>query len=477
MADTREKIEEEVLVAGWVHSRRDHGKLIFIDLRDRSGLLQVVFRPDDAEIYKLADSLRPEWVVEVVGGIGKRPEGMQNPALATGSVELQAKSLKVLAQAKTPPFPLDSDGHEIAEELRLKYRYLDLRRARMQRNLDLRHKTAQFVRRFLGERGFIEVETPYITKGTPEGAREFVIPSRLHPGRFYTLPQSPQQFKQLLMVAGLERYFQIARVFRDEDPRADRAYGEATQIDIELSFTNQEEILEMVEKMVLELAKEAFPEKKISQAPFPRIPYDEAVSKYKTDKPDLRKNPKDESELAFCFIVDWPMFEWNKDEKRWDPQHHIFTAPKTEDIPLLEKDPAKVRSWQHDLVLNGFEIGGGSIRITDPKVQEKVFELVGISKEEGRSKFQHMLEAFEYGVPPHGGIAIGLDRMLMVLAAEPSLREMIAFPKTGDGRDLMMDAPSEIDEKQLKELSIEIKKSAKGGSLPGRQAGASGGKK
>lgn len=463
MAETPNKIGEAVLVAGWVLSRRDHGKLIFIDLRDRSGLLQVVFRPDEAEVYKLADSLRPEWVVEITGQIGERPTGMENAQIPTGKVELKAKSLRVLARAKTPPFPLDTDGYEINEELRLKYRYLDLRRERLKKNIVARHELSQFVRQFLGKRGFIEIETPYITKGTPEGAREFVIPSRLHPGKFYTLPQSPQQFKQLLMVAGLERYFQIARIFRDEDPRADRAYGEATQIDIEMSFGNQEEILAMVEEMMVSLVRAVFPQKRISEVPFPRIPYDEAMQKYGSDKPDIRKDKTDASELAFCFVVDWPMFEWNKDEKRWDPQHHIFTSPKDADIPLLAKDPAKVRSWQHDLVLNGFEVGGGSIRITDPKVQEKVFELVGIPKEEGRSRFQHMLEAFEYGVPPHGGIAIGLDRILMVLSGEPSLREVMAFPKTGDGRDLMMGAPSEIDEKQLRELGIEFKKSDKKG--------------
>jgi len=458
VGETPTKIGEEVKVAGWVQARRDHGKIIFIDLRDRSGTLQAVFTPQDGELYKLADSLRPEWVVEMMGEIEKRPKGMENSELPTGMVELKVKKLLVLAQAKTPPFPLETDGYEINEELRLKYRYLDLRRHRLKKNLIIRHKAAQFVRNFLSERQFIEVETPYITKGTPEGAREFVIPSRLQPGKFYTLPQSPQQFKQLLMVAGLERYFQLARVFRDEDPRADRAYGEATQIDIELSFTNQGEILNLIEEMFVALVKTLFPEKRITAVPFPRIPYDEAIAKYKSDKPDIRQNPKDQDELGFCFIVDWPMFEWNKAEKRWEPSHHIFTSPKESDIPLLDSDPAKVRSWQHDFVLNGFEIGGGSIRITDPKVQEKVFELVGIPHEEGRSKFQHMLEAFEYGVPPHGGIAIGLDRSLMVLLREPSLREVMAFPKTGDGRDLMMNAPSAIDEKQLKELHITIRK-------------------
>ncbi|MFN7088478.1 MAG: amino acid--tRNA ligase-related protein, partial [Candidatus Paceibacteria bacterium] len=328
----KDRVGDVLCVAGWVQSRRDHGKIIFIDLRDRSGILQTVFTPEDSALYKLADSLRPEWVIEVTGKVEKRPNGMENPNIPTGLVELKASELKILAKAKTPPFPLDTDGYEIDEELRLKYRYLDLRRERLKKNLILRHKASQFVRRFLDGRGFIEVETPYITKGTPEGAREFVIPSRLHPGKFYTLPQSPQQFKQLLMVAGLEKYFQLARVFRDEDPRKDRAYGEATQIDIEMSFVTQDDVLKLTEEMFINLVKEVFPEKKISQVPFPRIPYDESMAKYNTDKPDLRKNSQDSNELAFCFIIDWPMFGWNESENRWDPHHHIFTSPHKEDI-------------------------------------------------------------------------------------------------------------------------------------------------
>ncbi len=458
-SETPAKIGEKVRVAGWIHARRDHGKLVFIDLRDRSGLLQVVFGVELASAE--AGELRPEWVVEIEGKIANRPEQMVNPELPTGKVELKAEKITILNKAETPPFPIDTDGYEINEELRLKYRYLDLRRPRLRRNLALRHRAAQFVRQFLSARDFLEIETPYITKGTPEGAREFVIPSRLHRGKFYTLPQSPQQFKQLLMVAGTERYFQFARIFRDEDPRADRAYGEATQIDIEVSFENQDEILNIIEKLFRELIEVVFPEKQITAIPFPRIPYWEAIERYKTDKPDLREDKNNPNELAFCFIVDWPMFERDDRAKRWNPRHHIFTAPKTEDIPLLDSDPSKVRSWQHDFVLNGFEIGGGSIRITDPRVQEKVFELVGIPKKEGKSKFQHMLEAFSYGAPPHGGIAIGFDRMFIPILNEPSLREIIAFPKTGDGRDLMMGAPSSITEEQIKELGIEIKKKEK----------------
>ncbi|MBI2592816.1 MAG: aspartate--tRNA ligase [Candidatus Colwellbacteria bacterium] len=460
-SEVPDKVSGEVELSGWVNARRDHGKLIFIDLRDKDGLVQIVFKPDDESLYKMAESLRPEWVINVKGTVGARPSGMENQEIPTGKVEVKVSQLKVLAEAKTPPFPLDTPGYEINEELRLKYRYLDLRRERMHKNLILRHKTAQFIRQFLSQLGFIEIETPYITKGTPEGAREFVVPSRLSPGKFYSLPQSPQQFKQLLMVAGMEKYFQIARVFRDEDPRADRSYGELTQVDIELSFASQDEILKMVEEMMIGLVTQVFPQKRISQIPFPRVPFDETMSKYGNDKPDLRKDKNDPNELAFCFIVDWPMFEWVPSEKRWDPHHHIFTSPRESDIELLDKDPGQVRSWQHDLVLNGLEVAGGSLRITDPKIQEKVFELVGIPKEEGKSKFQHMLEAFEYGVPPHGGIAIGLDRILIPLIGEPNIREVMTFPKTGDGRDLMMGAPSEIPEKQLKELHIEIKKEGK----------------
>jgi len=455
MSETPKKVGAKVLVAGWVHARRDHGKIIFLDVRDRSGLLQVVCAGDVVEVAK---RLRQEFVVSIEGVVKDRPEKLVNENLESGSVELAAEKIEILAEAKTPPFPLDTAGYEIDEELRLRYRYLDIRRERMQKNLRTRAKVARFVRAYLDELGFTEVETPYITKGTPEGAREFVIPSRLHPGQFYVLPQSPQQFKQLLMVGGIERYYQLAKVFRDEDPRADRSFGEFTQIDLELSFTTQEEILALVESMMVGLVKDLFPEKHITKVPFPRIPYDEAISKYKSEKPDLRENPDDSNELAFAFIVDWPMFEWNKDDRRWDPNHHIFTAPRHDQVKLLASDPGKVRSLQHDVVLNGLEIGGGSIRITDPAVQEKVFDLVGIEKEEGKHKFQHMLEAFQHGVPPHGGIAIGLDRMLIPLFGEANLREVMAFPKTGDGRDLMMGAPSELPAQKMRELHIQIEK-------------------
>jgi len=360
-----------------------------------------------------------------------------------------------LARAKDLPFEVSADTKNIAEDLRMEYRYLDLRSQRMLDNLILRHKTIQFIRTFLYEKDFLEIETPVLTKSTPEGARDYLVPSRLHPGSFYALPQSPQQLKQLLMVAGVERYFQIVKCFRDEDSRGDRQ-PEFTQLDLEMSFVEQDDILALIEEMYLKLVKEICPKKRIAKIPFPRISYADSIEKYRTDRPDLRKNKDDKDELAFCWIIDWPMFEYNKQEKRWEPHHHIFTSPKKEDIKLLETDPAKVRSWQHDLVLNGNEIGGGSIRITEPNIQEKVLELVGMSKDEIKNRFGHLLKAFEFGVPPHGGIAPGIDRLVMLLAGEENIREVIAFPKTGDGRDLMMGAPSSVDLKQLNDLKLKI---------------------
>jgi aspartyl-tRNA synthetase len=426
---------KRVRVAGWVHSRRDHGSIVFIDLRDFTGLLQVVL---DAQKIPQAKELRSEDVVEIQGRVQKRPQGMENPKLPSGKIELLAEKLIILNKAKTLPFELDK---KVNEKLRLKYRYLDLRRDRMKNNLVLRHKVVRLIREFLSKKDFIEVETPILTKSTPEGARDYVVPSRVQPGKFYALPQSPQQYKQLLMVAGIERYFQIARCFRDEDTRGDRQ-PEFTQLDLEMAFIQQEDILKLMEELMNEIAK--LVNRKIS---WHRLSYEEAMKKYKTDKPDLRKN---KDELAFCWILDWPLFEWNEEEKRWDPMHHIFTAPRDKDF----KDPKTVKSWQHDLVLNGYEVAGGSIRIHDRKTQEKIFDLVGISKKEAEKKFGHLLRAFEYGAPPHGGIASGLDRLVMILANEPSIREVIAFPKTGDARDLMMSAPAKLDEKQLKELHL-----------------------
>jgi len=453
--ETINHIGEKVVVAGWVHSRRDHGKIVFIDLRDRSGLLQVVF--SNAEIAK---DLRSEWVVKIEGTINPRPEKLINLKLATGKIELSAEKLEILNKAETPPFAIDTNGYEIGEDSRLKYRYLDIRRERMKDNLILRHKIIQFIRNFLTDNGFIEVETPILTKSTPEGARDYVVPSRISQGSFYALPQSPQQYKQLLMVAGIEKYFQIARCFRDEDSRGDRQ-PEFTQLDLEMSFPSQEEILGLIEKLYIELVKKLMPEKHFTQIPFPRLTYKEALKKYNSDKPDLRKDKNDSNELAFTFVIDFPAFEWKESEKRWDAVHHPFTKsqnpdnlPEKEFIAYLKKNQDKAMAHQYDFVLNGYEIGGGSIREHNPKILSAVFEIMGNKKEEIQEKFGHILEAFEYGVPPHGGIATGIDRFVMIMKNEPSIREVIAFPKTGDGRDLMMNSPSNIDEKQLKELGI-----------------------
>lgn len=443
------KIGQEVELYGWVASIRDHKKVIFFDLRDRSGIVQVV---GDEKLRKVAN----EDVVYIKGLVKKRPLNLVNPKLKTGEIEIELKEFKILAKAKALPFPIDNDGYQINEEIRLKYRYLDLRRERMKRNILLRYQLIKDIRHFMDKQGFIEIETPILTKATPEGARDFLVPSRLQPGKFYALPQSPQQYKQLLMVAGFEKYFQIARCFRDEDPRADRAYGEFTQLDVEKSFTSQEEIRNLIENLLIEIIKNNFPEKKFFKIPFPIISYDEAMKKYKNDRPDIREK-KDPNILAFCWIVDFPCFEWKETENRWDATHHPFTSPKKEDLTLLDKgEYKKVRADQYDLVLNGFEVGGGSIRITDPKLQMKIFEIMGHTRQQIEKKFGHLLEAFSYGVPPHGGIALGLDRLIQVILNEPSVREVIAFPATSGGKTAVMEAPSEVEEEQLEELGIKI---------------------
>ncbi len=460
--ETSARIGEEVELAGWVDSRRDHGKLIFIDLRDRSGLVQMVFVPkENQELYDTADTLRPEWVIKISGVVAERPSGMQNETLNTGKVEVKVKSLEIVTKSKTPPFALDTDGHEIGEDLRMQYRYLDMRRPRVAKNIRNRHKVIKFMRDFLTAEGFVEVETPSLGKSTPEGARDYLVPSRVYPGNFYALPQSPQQYKQLLMIGGMERYFQIARCFRDEDTRGDRQ-PEFTQLDVEMSFVEKEEILALIEELYIKIVKELYPHKKIQQIPFPRLTYKEVMEKYGSDKPDIRKDKNNPDELAFCFIVDFPMFEWKENEKRWDAVHHPFTQPIAKDkadfLEQFKKDPAAMLAKQYDFVLNGYEIGGGSIRTHDPELLASVFEVMGNDPKSVKEKFGHLLEAFEYGVPPHGGIAPGIDRFLMILEGEPNIREVIAFPKTGDGKDLLMGAPSEVSEEQLKELSIEIKK-------------------
>jgi len=448
--ETPQKIGEVVELYGWVGSKRDHKNVVFIDLRDRTGVVQVV---GGEECRKLS----LEDVVYVRGKVKKRPKHLFNLKIKTGMIEIEAQEVKILSQAKSLPFPIDNDGYQIDEEIRLKYRYLDLRRERLKNNLLLRYRFIKEIRAFMDEKGFLEIETPILTKATPEGARDFIVPSRLQRGKFYALPQSPQQYKQLLMVAGFEKYFQIARCFRDEDPRADRAYGEFTQLDIEKSFTTQEEIQSLVEELLIKVIKVVFPKKQILKIPFPKISYQEAILKYHSDRPDIREK-KDDNVLAFCWLVDFPAFEWKEQEKRWDATHHPFTSPKKEDLPFLEKgDYGRVRADQYDLVLNGFEVGGGSIRITDPTLQTKIFQVMGYNKKQVEEKFGHLLEAFSYGVPPHGGIALGLDRLLQVILNEKSVREVIAFPASSGGKIAVMEAPSLVDEEQLNELGIEIK--------------------
>jgi aspartyl-tRNA synthetase len=454
--DTPEKIDEKVLLKGWVSSIRDHGKITFIDLRDRTAVVQCV----GANLEKVTN----ESVVAIEGTIVKRPEKLINPNLPTGTVELQIEKLEITSLAAELPIPIDTEGYDIDETIRTKYRYLDLRRERMTRNIRVRSQIANFMRQWLLKEDFVEIETPILTKTTPEGARDFLVPSRLQKGKFYALPQSPQQYKQLLMVAGFERYFQFARCFRDEDPRKDRAYGEFTQLDIEMSFVTQEDILQMIEQLFTELVTKIFPEKHISQTPWPRIPHKEAMEKYGTDKPDLRKDKNDKDELAFAWTIDFPLFtEQSSDDfyhgsgnAKWAPSHHMFTSPHPDDVSLLESDPGKVRGLQHDLILNGFEVGGGSIRIHNGDIQQKIFDLIGFSEEQ-KKQFTHMLEAFTYGVPPHGGIAPGLDRFVMAVLGEPSVREVMAYPTSASGQIAVMDAPSEAADEQLKEVGIKLR--------------------
>src|SRR3989344_4654272 len=455
--ETKDLVGKEVNLAGWVHVRRDHGKIIFIDLRDRSGIVQMVFVPSQKEIYETATQLRSEWVIRVRGMVKQRPEKMINPEIETGKIEIEPVELEVLSKAETMPFPLDTDGREIDEEARMKYRYLDLRRERMKKNIMLRHKTSFLVREYLDKQGFVEIETPTLTKTSPEGARDFVVPSRFHPGKFYALPQAPQQYKQLLMIAGLERYYQLAHAFRDEDLRGDRQF-EHTQIDMEMSFAEEKDVWFVVEGLMVHVVESLG--KKITKKPFPIFSHEEAMKKFGADKFDLRENKDDPNEFAFAWVTDFPLFEYDEDEKKYVFAHNPFSAPKPEHVEKLMKgeDLGSLRARQYDLVCNGYELASGGVRISVPEVQRKVFEIMGLTKEETEGRFGHLINAYQYGAPPHAGSAPGLDRLVMLLAGEKDIREVIAFPMSSKGQTSVMDAPSEITKKQLKELHLKIEK-------------------
>lgn len=454
-------VGQEVVLQGWVDTRRDHGKVTFIDLRDRTGLVQIVFTPD----IPGSEDMRSECAVEIVGKVKARPEKLINEKMpdGLGTIEIEAISGKLLGAAEVLPLAVTTDGTEIGEEVRMKYRYLDLRRPRLQRNMRMRHSIITAIRRYLDTEGFIEIETPHLTNPTPEGARDYLVPSRLIPGSFYALPQSPQQFKQLLMVAGMERYFQIARCFRDEDTRGDRQ-AEFTQLDLEMSFVEQEDILALNEKLLIHLVETLFPEKHIQEIPFPRLTYKEAMEKYGSDRPDLRKDTSDPNLLAFCWVIDFPFFERtdtsdNADTQgQWTFTHNPFSAaqPQHEQNLMLGSDVADILAQQYDIVLNGYEIGGGSIRNHRPEALKAVLKIMGMDEERITKNFGHMIEALSYGAPPHGGIAWGLDRLVMLLLNEPNIREVMAFPKTGDGRDLMAGAPVPVTKEQLDVLKIKI---------------------
>ncbi len=440
---------KKVELAGWVESIRRSGKIAFIDLRDRYGITQIFLNP---KLSSIAKEITKESVIKITGIVKARPQA--NPELETGEIEITAENIEILNKAEELPIQLDEDVNT-SEEMRLKYRYLDLRKKENQKNLIIRHKIANVVRQYLNENGFLEIETPILAKSTPEGARDYIVPSRIKKGKFYALPQAPQQFKQMLMMSGFDKYYQLAKCFRDEDLRSDRQ-PEFTQIDMEMSFIEQEDIMTLVEGMIKKLWKEIL---NIDiKIPFSKMKYETAIKNHNTDSPDLRQNKKNHEEYSFIWVVDFPLFEYNEEEKKMSAMHHPFTAPLDEDIKLMQKNPLKVKAKAYDLVLNGVELGGGSIRIHTEEIQRKMFDKLGLKTEEIKDKFGFLLEALKYGCPPHGGIAFGFDRLCMMMTGNNTIREVIAFPKTKDAEDPMTGAPSKIDKKQLDELGISIKK-------------------
>ena len=425
--DLNTHIGETVLVKGWVAVRRDQGKMVFIDFRDMSGYVQGVVLPNHTDAIEIVKEVRTEWVLAITGIVNKRPEKNIKAGVLNGDIELEITGIEVLNKSETLPFEIGADTREINEEIRLSHRYVDLRSDRMQKNIRARHKVIKLIRDELDTAGFIEVETPILTKSTPEGSRDYVVPARLYPGQFYALPQSPQQYKQLLMTAGVEKYFQIARCMRDEDTRGDRQ-PEFTQLDMEMSFVEQEDVIALNEKLLIKIVETLYPEKKIQQIPFPRLSYTEAMEKYNSDKPDLRENKEDPNLLAFCWVVEFPFFE-KTDTGAWTFTHNPFSRPKPEHVEWLmnKENIGDILTTQYDVALNGFEIGGGSIRNHNPEALKKVFEIMGHLPENIEKNFGHMLKAFSLGTPPHGGIAWGLDRLLMLLQNEPNIREVIPF--------------------------------------------------
>lgn len=451
----------EVTIKGWINVRRDQGKMIFLDFRDMTGIVQGVILPG-SNAMEVGKILREEFVVEVTGKVNERPDKNKKIGILNGDIELEILHISILNEAATLPFPIEGDTRGVNESIRLEYRYLDLRNNRMQKNIRNRFKIQKFVRDFLEKENFVEIETPLLSAPTPEGSRSYVVPSRIWKGSFYSLPQSPQQYKQLLMVGGFEKYFQFARCMRDEDTRGDRQ-PEFTQFDMEMSFVTEEDIIQLNEKILIEIVRKFYPEKTIQQIPFPRISYKEAMEKYGNDKPDVREDKNDPNLLAFCWVVDFPAFEKTGEDNvdgtgEWTFTHNPFTGVREEykaDF-LAKRNIGSIISTQYDIAMNGYEIGGGGIRLHKAKELKTVFEIMGYDDTRIENNFGHMLKALGFGAPPHGGIAWGFDRLIMILEQEPNIREIIAFAKTGDGKDLMMNAPSEIPDKQKIELGIKI---------------------